>query len=65
MAGWHHNLSGMNGENMEKRVSCLGEDSNSEFSVCERKIKSTDYVKKLRLLSFRADRATWSNSEFT
>jgi hypothetical protein len=46
MAGWHHNLSGMNGENMEKRVPCLGEDSNSEFSVCERKIKSTDYAKK-------------------
>jgi predicted secreted protein len=64
MAGWHHNLSGMNGENIEKIVSCLVEDSNSDFSVRERKITSTDYVKKLGLLSFRADRATRSNSEF-
>jgi hypothetical protein len=49
---------------MEKIVSYLGEESNSDVSVCERKITSRDYLKKLRLLSFRADRATWSNSEF-
>ena len=49
---------------MEKIVSCLDEESNSDFSVCERKITSTDYLKNLRLLLFRADRATWSNYEF-